>query len=741
MIALKCKLCGGNIQITGESHGICDSCGSEVTLPKIDDDKRAEFYNRGNHFRQKGDFDRAYSAFEHIIADNMQDAEAHWSLTLCRYGVEYVQDPRSGEYKPTVSRMSFSPVLEDPDYLKALEYSDEYTKDLYRRAAGKIALIQERFLEISKKEEPYDVFICFKAEEDNGNRTLGSIIAQDIYEKLSEKGIRTFFSRITLENKIGEEYEPYIFAALNSAKIMLVVSNKPEHLEARWVKNEWSRFLNMMDKDHNKSMIRVFQDMSPYDFPMELQSTAQGVDASRVGYMQDLIRGISKILGINQESNLLSTQNMQKMTIGNLLKRTQQALEDGTYHKALEFTDQILNMDPESGEGFFYQLLAVYNVPNINKLKAIENISVIENVNFKRACQYAAPQRKEELHEVWEFYTVFGKSRDALEAANKGDYKKAREKIEELKSASSDFQLEDSKSAITDLVKQVDFIEVTQKYQKALQLKNKKDYEGAMVLFQDLGDYKDSKKLYDQCRDLDLHDKQLKEYRKVVGDGKSYLKDRFMKERCWDFKEYESLKTHYKGSYTPFQGILVFLVGILLSYPGWKHMIQLQTAAKTYGMSKWLVDITELRAKHAFDAGLIRMLWPILWILLVCFLFQVVLIVCGCEFSFGGFLISAILLFALVWWTPVALPVIIFPLLVGVPVLIITGALMVDSMQHYQLERKVKAFEEEQIKPFEEAERKAIAEKYTRLKPGELVELISILDMPEEETPQEADKC
>lgn len=31
MMILKCKMCGGNIEITGESHGVCDSCGCEVT--------------------------------------------------------------------------------------------------------------------------------------------------------------------------------------------------------------------------------------------------------------------------------------------------------------------------------------------------------------------------------------------------------------------------------------------------------------------------------------------------------------------------------------------------------------------------------------------------------------------------------------------------------------------------------------------------------------------------------------
>ncbi len=168
MTVLKCKMCGGNIQISGASHGVCDSCGCEVTLPKIDDDKRADMYNRGNYFRQVGEFDRAYSAYEHIIADDPGDAEAHWCLTLCRYGVEYVSDPRTGDFKPTVSRMSYDPILNDPDYLAALAASDEYTKELYRREARKIDHIQRQYLENKLAEVLCEIVVGVV-------RTIGSI--------------------------------------------------------------------------------------------------------------------------------------------------------------------------------------------------------------------------------------------------------------------------------------------------------------------------------------------------------------------------------------------------------------------------------------------------------------------------------------------------------------------------------------------------------------------------------------
>ena len=52
---------------------------------------------------------------------------------------------------------------------------------------------------------------------------MDSVIAQDIYKALTDEGYRVFFSRISLEGKLGAEFEPYIFAALNGAKVMIIV--------------------------------------------------------------------------------------------------------------------------------------------------------------------------------------------------------------------------------------------------------------------------------------------------------------------------------------------------------------------------------------------------------------------------------------------------------------------------------------------------------------------------------------
>lgn len=251
----KCKMCGGTIEFKlGDTVGVCDSCGTKQTLLRLDDEKKANLYDRANHFRRNNDFDKAMAIYEQILNEDGTDAEAYWSLVLCRYGIEYVEDPTSHKRVPTVNRAQFTSIFADEDYKSALRYADGYQKQIYEEEAKAIDDIQKGILEISSKEEPFDVFICYKETDANGRRTQDSVIANDLYYELTEEGFKVFFSRITLEDKLGTAYEPYIFAALNSAKVMVVVGTKPEYFNAVWVKNEWSRYLALIKTVQRKCL-------------------------------------------------------------------------------------------------------------------------------------------------------------------------------------------------------------------------------------------------------------------------------------------------------------------------------------------------------------------------------------------------------------------------------------------------------------------------------------------------------
>ncbi|MBR4334635.1 MAG: TIR domain-containing protein, partial [Clostridia bacterium] len=343
MAILKCKMCGGDILLSEDkTTGTCDHCGSTMTFPRVSDEQKLNLYNRANHFRRQNEFDKAIAAYDKILDQDDTDAEAHWGAVLSRYGIEYVEDPASHERIPTCHRVQAASILSDPDYLSALEYApDTVSRTLYEQEARRIAEIQKGILAISSQEKPYDVFICYKETDEAGRRTRDSALAQDIYYQLTNEGYKVFFSRITLEDKLGTEYEPYIFAALNSAKVMLVVGTKPEYFNAVWVKNEWSRYLALMKNDRSRLLIPCYRDMDPYDLPEEL-SALQSQDMSKIGFVQDLIRGVKKVLDSKKPAEPKPTAPQVTATganIENLMKRAYLFMEDGDFKSANEYLD------------------------------------------------------------------------------------------------------------------------------------------------------------------------------------------------------------------------------------------------------------------------------------------------------------------------------------------------------------------------------------------------------------------
>lgn len=391
MAVFKCKMCGGTIEFEqGATVGICDSCGTKQTLPRLDDDRKANLYDRANHFRRNNDFDKAVGIYEQILNEDNTDAEAYWSLVLCRYGIEYVEDPATHRRMPTVNRAQFTSIYMDEDYKSALKYADGAQRAIYEEEAEAIDDIQKSILAISSKEAPFDVFICYKETDTNGRRTQDSVLANELYHQLTQEGFKVFFSRITLEDKLGTAYEPYIFAALNSSKVMVVLGTKQEYFNAVWVKNEWSRYLAMVKNSGGKKMlIPAYKDMDPYDLPEEF-SHLQAQDMSKLGFMQDLIRGIKKIIAYDAHREPAKENGVTGSATNAepLLKRAFMFLEDGNWKEADAYCEKVLDQDPENAQAYLGKLMAELRVRKQESLKDCKK-PFDNSGNYQKALRFA----------------------------------------------------------------------------------------------------------------------------------------------------------------------------------------------------------------------------------------------------------------------------------------------------------------------------------------------------------------
>ena len=524
MAVYRCKTCGGQLEyIEGQTSVQCEYCGIVQTIGKVRSDNIQNLFERADNLRLNYEFDRAEKIYEKIIEEDSKCAEAYWGIVLCRYGIVYVDDPRTGKKLPTCNRVSYESVASDGDYKKAIEYSDVIDRKTYQMLAVEFDRIQKEILVLAAKEEPYDVFICYKETGTDGKRTQDSVLANDIYHQLTNEGYKVFYAAITLEDKLGSAYEPIIFAALNSSKVMIVLGTKPEYFNAIWVKNEWSRYLNLIRKGAKKVLIPAYRDMNPYDLPEEF-AHLQAQDMGKIGFIQDLIRGIKKVV-VKEEKIVAApiasqTSTTSNSNIQNLLKRVAAFLRESNWQDANAYCERILDIEMENAEAHLYKLCIELKVKNFDDLSYKDDVEIINRIktsyNYRNAITYGNSDIKERINKVFT---------DIQFNANELKYINAKRlyesyQIDDLNKANTIFSSilshKDSKEYIVLVKEKIEKIkkeeaeaqalakerEIQNKYNRAVTLYNNhqlSNLKSALEIFKEIINYKDVKKYKEKC--------------------------------------------------------------------------------------------------------------------------------------------------------------------------------------------------------------------------------------------------
>lgn len=510
MAVLKCKMCGGNLEVA-ENVTVCECeyCGTQQTLPKTHDEVITNLFNRANNLRSKCEFDKAQEIYEKIVSSDSEESEAYWGIILCKYGIEYVEDPATFKKIPTCHRTQLESVRTDADYAAAIEHADAVQKGVYEKEAEAIDKLQKDILAIVHNEKPFDVFICYKETDENGKRTSDSVIANDIYHQLTAEGFKVFYAAITLEDKLGQAYEPYIFAALNSAKVMLSIGTKPEYFTAVWVRNEWSRFLKLIKNDRSKLLIPCYKDMDAYDLPEEF-SHLQAQDMSKIGFINDVIRGIKKVI-VKDEPQAAPVQNVTVTqtasgNVENLLKRGNLCLEDGKWEEADKFFEQVLNENAEEARAYLGKLLAELKVSSLARLVDAD-VKPFEFLNnYEKAIRFGSPEFVEKLKKINLQHKYNIATAYMRKAATPEAYLNAKKLFEEIsKFSDAKSKAEECESQAVALECQAEEERKNKIYDSAVSKMNSGDtikVEQAIKEFESIIDWRDSGAKIDECRDV-----------------------------------------------------------------------------------------------------------------------------------------------------------------------------------------------------------------------------------------------
>jgi len=387
--ALNCRCCGGILKVKSNLC-VCEYCGATNFISDVAN-KYINQLNRANKLRQEREFDNAARIYDNILAENVPTADILWYRTLCEYGIEYVPDPISDKYIPTMHRVREESILSYHYYVEALSAADKEQKATLEKEADYINKIQNEYLNIAKNESPYDVFICYKeTDEATGEKTEDVEVADALYRDLTSRGFKVFFARVTLKSKLSVDYEPYIFAALKSARAMVVIGTRSEYFMSVWVKNEWGRFLKLMQDNPSKQMFFACDD------PEELPRAFAQKQAALLGE-DDALENLAD----NVESFLRSKVTKKAAAKPDREEAYQKVLKlvrAREHYRAATSIDNFLKLYPEDAEGYWLKLInrCKCTPSTISKLKA----NLFEEPEYSKAIQYADENQKREFLEI-----------------------------------------------------------------------------------------------------------------------------------------------------------------------------------------------------------------------------------------------------------------------------------------------------------------------------------------------------
>ena len=279
-----CTVCGStNLKDCGNGVYKCCSCDATFRVESgISGEEIESLVHRMDDFdsaereldKSPPDFDEAERLFRLMTEKYPSESMGYWGLMRAKFGIKFERD--SGKAVPSCYISSYEDVRNSEEYKKAIQYAESpEIRQSYERWAAYIADVAAEWREKAQKYS-YDIFISFKNSDENGGETQDTRDMRDLYDLLRDKGYSVFFSSVTLQREGygGTKSEPYIFNALDKAKVLIVYGSKAEYFSNTWVQNEWRRYLRAMERGEKgeNSLLVVYREGVNYkSLPQELR--------------------------------------------------------------------------------------------------------------------------------------------------------------------------------------------------------------------------------------------------------------------------------------------------------------------------------------------------------------------------------------------------------------------------------------------------------------------------------------
>lgn len=278
----KCKNCGNTINLSKAVNGVieCEYCKSIFTVPKTNVNGAAlDFLRIGEHNSDMGKFDESYTAYAKAAEYDKEESEAYWGMALAEFKVQYIKDAVNNRLQPICHEITDKSFAENKNYKAAIKYATAIQKSEYQKKAKEIDYIRSEFYKLKQSGLDYDCFICVKVTKENHEHTEDSHIASKLYHEIIKAGYKPFYSEEEARGRAGADYEALILYALYCSKSMIVVCCNEQYLLTPWVKNEYTRFLSLLnDGEKQNDSITIVYKNSPVEKLPGRAGKIEGID-------------------------------------------------------------------------------------------------------------------------------------------------------------------------------------------------------------------------------------------------------------------------------------------------------------------------------------------------------------------------------------------------------------------------------------------------------------------------------
>lgn len=514
MLKIYCPRCGGTVSVTENQRlGLCDRCGEAVPVPRGYTQLESSL-NYAMEARLRRDFPAAQDAYDEIIKGRSDCAAAYWGRALSRYEVEY-QPIDEVDWRLVCHQAQLSDFSADEDVRQALHLADGQEAEAYQEEARLIAALQKQVSAHAAVTEPYDVVVT--ADERN---PVAMERAKAVCAAATAAGLRCLCPALELTQVPRQDWEPILHHAVNTAGAMVYVAVGTDSFPVN-TRFDGERYLSRKAASQRAAaaaipqLVIVYSGLDEYeDIP---DSLFDGADLRLAMDGADFLDELCGVLTRHSRSYgaALHVENAghENYAYTNLIRQARLALDGGDFEQAEDAYNQILSFNAGESQAYWGLVLAKHGCKNEEAL--IQKGALIrEEGNYRSAVAFANEREAQTYQNVAqaaeEMYRVHEKQVAEQEHLRREQEKLRARKEQEVQ---EDLQQQNQKrakarsrrTAIILLIIVVLAVgsylgyrmlqtdnATEEKYQMAMNEYNGGDFAGAMGLFQELGDYKDS---------------------------------------------------------------------------------------------------------------------------------------------------------------------------------------------------------------------------------------------------------